>query len=145
VLDAAQLFLAVHRADVGVLVHRVADAERGEADLEFLGDFLDDRFLNKETRAGAADFALVEVDAVDDALDGLVDGGVLEDDVGRFAAEFEGEALELAVGARSGGGLGDALADFGGAGEGDLVDERMLDERLAGAAPALGIPARLVA
>jgi hypothetical protein len=33
--------------------------------------------------------ALVEEDAVDDALDRLVDGRVVEDDVGRLAAEFE--------------------------------------------------------
>jgi hypothetical protein len=35
--------------------------------------------------------ALVEEDAVDDALHRLVERGVLEDDVGRLAAEFEGQ------------------------------------------------------
>ena len=66
---------------------------------ELLDDDGKDGLLHEETGAGAADFALVEVDAADDALDGLVDAGVLEDDVGALAAEFEGEALERAVGA----------------------------------------------
>jgi len=37
--------------------------------------------------------ALVEEDAVDDALDGLVDRGVVEDDVGRLATQLEGDLL----------------------------------------------------
>jgi hypothetical protein len=73
--------------------------------------------------------ALVEVDAVDDALDGLVDGGVLEHDVGRLAAELEGEAR-----ARPGQRPLDQLADLGGAGERDLVDAGVGDERRTGRA-----------
>ncbi len=74
---------------------------------------------------------LVEEDAVDDALDRLVHGGVVEDDVGGLAAELEGHLL---VGA--GDGTGDGLADVGGAGEGDLVDARVLDDRATGLAGA---------
>ena len=70
------------------------------------------------------DLALVEVDAVDDALDRLVERRVVEDDVGGLATELEGQAL---VG--PGDALGDALADLGRAGEGDLVDVRMGDQR----------------
>ena len=77
----------------------------------------------KQTRSGAADVALVEEDAVDDAFDGLVDGGVVEDDVGGLAAEFEGELF-----AGAGEGVLDDFADFGGAGEGDLGGERMVDD-----------------
>ncbi len=50
--------------------------------------------------------------------------GVVEDDVGALAAEFEGELLEV-----PGGCLEDELADLGGAGEGDLVDIVMGRER----------------
>jgi uncharacterized protein YidB (DUF937 family) len=95
---------------------------------ELLDGLVEDGLLHEEARAGAADVALVEVDALDDAFDGLVDAGVLEDDVGGLAAEFEREAL---AGARDG--LGDALADLGGAGEGDLVDAGVVDEGRAGA------------
>ena len=70
--------------------------------------------------------ALVEEDAVDDALDGLVDRRVLEDDVGGLAAQFEGHLL-----ARRCAGPGDLLADLGGAGERHLVDARMGDQRAA--------------
>jgi hypothetical protein len=75
--------------------------------------------------------ALVEVDAVDDPLDGLVERRVVEDDVRGLAAELERELLagagELAL---------DRLPDLGRAGERDLVDVRVLDERSAGAAVA---------
>ena len=80
-------------------------------------DLLGDALLHEQPRAGAADVALVEEDPLDDALDGLVDRGVLEDDVGRLAAELEREA-DVAARQR---GL-DVLADGGRAGEGDLVD-----------------------
>src|SRR6185312_17429661 len=74
--DLVELHLRVDRADVGVLVERVADAERLEAALELLDQRLEDRLLREEARAGAADVALVEVDAVDDALDRLVESAI---------------------------------------------------------------------
>ena len=123
--------LRVDRADVGVLVERVADADRRQAVLELVDERLGDRLLDEQPRPGAADLALVEVDAVDDALDGLVERRVVEHDVGGLAAELEGQRL---VGA--GDALGDLLADLGRAGERDLVDVRVGDERhpdLAGA------------
>ena len=52
--------------------------------------------------------------------------GVVEDDVGRLAAQFERDLLQIA-----GGGLHDQLADFGRAGEGNLVDVRMGGQRRA--------------
>jgi hypothetical protein len=74
---------------------------------------------------------LVEVDAVDDSLDGLVERGVVEDDVRRLAAELEGQPLAAA------GKLAlDRLADLGRARERDLVDAVVLDELCAGAAVA---------
>ena len=94
-------------------------------------DFLCDAFLDEQPRAGAADVALVEEDAVDDAFDGLVERGVVEDDVGRLAAEFEGEFF-----AGAGEGALDDFADFGGAGEGDLGGERMVDHGGSGFAGA---------
>ena len=88
---------------------------------------LGDRLLDQQPRAGAADVALVEEDAVDDALDRLVDRGVVEDDVGRLAAELQGDPL-----AGAGHRPGDRPADLGRAGERHLVDVRVLDQRAAG-------------
>ena len=88
-------------------------------------DLLGDRLLHEQARAGAADVALVEEDAVDDALDGLVERRVVEDDVGGLAAELEAQAL-----GRAGDAALDQLADLGRARERDLVDAVVLDERL---------------
>ena len=87
----------------------------------------------KQPRAGAADVALVEEDPVDDPLDGLVDRGVLEDDVRRLAAELERQP-DLAPGER---GL-DVAADGGRAGERDLVDPVGAHERGARSTPSPG-------
>src|SRR4051812_5895730 len=80
-LDARQLLPGIDRADIGVLVERVADPQRGHAPLELLDRGLVDRLLHEQPRARAAHVSLVEVDAVDDPLDGLVERGVVEQDV----------------------------------------------------------------
>ena len=61
------------------------------------------------------------------AGNGGVEIGVVQDDVGRFAAEFERNFFQVA-----GGGVQDQLADFGGAGEGDFVHVGMRGESGAG-------------
>src|SRR4029079_1072843 len=100
--DLLELLLRVDRADVGVLVERVADPDRREAVLELLDQRLDDRLLGEQPRPRAADLALVEVDDVYDALDGLVERRVVEDDVRGLAAQLERQRLVRA---------GDALRD----------------------------------
>ena len=90
-----------------------------------------DRLLHEQARAGAADVTLVEVDAVDDALDRLVERRVVEDDVGGLAAELE---RQLLVGA--GDGALDRLADVGRAGERDLVDVGVRRRARAPVSPA---------
>ena len=90
--DPVQLLGGVDRADVGVLVQRVADAAAcAIRRLSASSTSSYDRLLHQQPRAGAADVALVEEDAVDDALDGLVDRRVVEDDVRGLAAELERE------------------------------------------------------
>src|SRR6185436_4581717 len=110
--DLLELRARVDRADVGVLVERIADAQRLDALAQLADHRLDDRFLHEEPRARAADVALVEVDAVDDALDRLVDRRVLEHDVRRLAAQLQGQLLLRARDRAL-----DAFADFGRAGE----------------------------
>ena len=129
--DAVQLLARIDRADVGVFVERIADAQRLDAVFEFAQDLAVDAFLDEESRAGAADVTLVEVNSVDDAFDRLIDRRVVHDDVGGLSAEFEGEFF-----AGAGDGAGDLFPDLGRAGEGDLVDSRMGDEGGAGLAGA---------
>src|SRR4051794_25391858 len=129
--DLLELRGGVDGPDVGVLVQWIADPQRREAALELRHERLVDRLLDEETRAGAADVSLVEVDAVDDSLDRLVERRVVEDDVRSLAAELERELLP---------GAGEAplnlLPHLRRAGERDLVDVLVLDERGAGAAVA---------
>jgi hypothetical protein len=127
--DPVELGGGVDRADVGVLVQRVADPQQRHPPLQGGQHLASDRFLDQQPGAGAADVALVEEDAVDDALDRLVHGRVVEDDVGRLAAQFQGHPL-----ARAGDRPRDLLADLGGTGERDLVHARVLDQRPTGLA-----------
>ena len=66
---------------------------------------------------------MVEVDTVHDALDGLINGSVVVDDVGSLAAELESELL-LGASDRPMNGL----PHLGRAGEGNLVHVRVFDE-----------------
>ena len=125
-LDLLELRPRVDRADVGVLVERVADPKGLQPILELGEQHVEDRLLDEQARAGAAHVALVEEDAVDHALDRLVERGVLEHDVRGLAAQLEREAL-----AAAGGRAPDRLADLGRARERDLVDGGV-DERGAG-------------
>src|SRR5690606_39030943 len=94
-----------------------------ETRLEAVDQLVVQRLLDEHPGAGAAHLALVEEDAVDDALDRLVDRRVGEDDVRGLAAQLQRRVL-----AGAGDLLRDALADRGRAGEGDLVDPRVADD-----------------
>src|SRR5690606_31115119 len=63
--DALELLGRVDRADVGVLVERVAEPQRREALLEPVDDLVVDRLLHEQPAAGAAHMTLIEEDAVD--------------------------------------------------------------------------------
>ena len=90
--------------------------------LGFGGDAFDypveDGALYVEAGAGAAALSVIEEDGAGGAADGGVEIGILEDYVGRLASQFEGNFFQVA-----GGGVHDEFADFGGSGEGDLIDE----------------------
>ena len=88
--------------------------------------------MDVEPARRRADLALVEEDALGGAGDRGLDVGVVEHDVRALAAELERDALEVRAARR----LRDQLADLGAAGEGDLVDVRVLGERGAGVAVA---------
>src|SRR6476646_4582867 len=94
--DAIELLARVDRTDVGVLVERIADAQRRHALLQLLDRGLVDRLLHEQARAGAAHVALVEVDAVDDPFDRLIERGVVEEDVRGLAPELERQLLASA-------------------------------------------------
>ena len=125
-VHAVVLFFADQRTHLGFAIEWRAEFDF----LGFLGHGFDelfvDRLLDEDAAAGGADFALIDEDAEERAVDGGFEIGVGEKDVGRLAAEFEGDALHSV-----GGLFHDDFADGGAAGEGDLVDVGMLNERSA--------------
>ena len=78
-----------------------------------------DRPLHEDAAAGRAHLALIDEHAEERAVDGRLEIGVGEEDVRRLAAELERDLLQ-----RAGGAAHDDAADFGAAGERDLVDVR---------------------
>ena len=103
---------------------RFAFERRAKLDaLGFFGhgfdEFRVDLFFDQDAAASGADFALIDEDAEEGAVDGGFPVGVGEENIGGLAAELEGDTLEGV-----GGGLDDDFADGGAAGECDFVDVR---------------------
>ena len=85
-----------------------------------------DAALHEQPRAGQADLPGVAEDRLDRPGDGVVEVGVVEDQVGALAAQLEADRGE--VGRR---GLADHARGRGLAGEGDPVDAAVLGQRRA--------------
>ena len=90
-------------------------------------DFVEGLLFDVEPRARAAALAVVEEDGAGHARNRRGDVGILEDDIGRLAAELERHLLQVASGR-----LHDELTDFGRAGERDFVHVGVRRERRAG-------------
>lgn len=122
--DAVELQLRDLGSLEGLNVEWVSDLVGLGALLEAGDELVVDALLHVDAGAGAAALAVVEEDTEVDPRDGVVDVGVVEDNVGRLASELKGDLLEVGVG----GGLEDLATDKGGAGEGDLVDVHVRGE-----------------
>lgn len=116
--DAVELQLADLRTLEGLLVEGVADVVGIGTGLEGLDELVVYALLDVDTGTGAAGLAVVVVDTKVDPVDGLLDVGVVEDDVGGLATKLQGNLLQVG----GGGSLHDLSADNGGAGEGNLVN-----------------------
>ncbi|MCY1225918.1 hypothetical protein D9M72_381300 [compost metagenome] len=88
--------------------------------MEALQHLVEGFALHVQARAGGAHLALVEEDGPGGTGGGLVEGGVVEHDHRRLAAQLQGEAGHV-LNRR----VTDQLAHRGGAGEGQLVDPGM--------------------
>lgn len=98
-----------------------------------LDNLVIDTLLHQHARAGRAHLPRVEEDAAGRGLRSRLDVRIIEDDVGRLATELKRHPFEVA-----GRALHDAAADAGRAGERNLVDIGMIDQRLADRAPGTG-------
>lgn len=93
---------------------------------EFGEKFVVDVFVNVGAFGTVADLSAEDDAGVDDAFDGGVDVGVVEDNRGGFAAEFEGDFGDV-----GGAGADDFLSGFDAAGERHHVGEGAGDECVA--------------
>src|SRR5580765_8492076 len=124
---AVELLAADERAHFRVAVERHAHFDGARLLHHRVEKALVDRSLDENAAAGRTDFALVEEDAEQRAFDRNLEIGVREEDVRRLAAELERNLLQRVRRAAH-----DRLADFHAAGESDLVDIGMSDDRCAG-------------
>ena len=122
--DVRRDLVAVPGADegagLGLLVERPAEPDQLRPLDEGVDERVVDRLLDDQARAGGADLAGVQEDRGEGVVEGDVDVGVREDDVGVLAAELEGDLLHR----RRGRGH-DRAAGLQAAGEGDQVDARV--------------------
>ena len=126
-VDPVVLFFADERPHLGVAFERRTELDA----LGFFGHGFDEfginLFFDQDAAAGGTDFALIDEHAEERAIHGGFPIGVGEENVRRFAAEFERDALERVRGA-----LDDDFADSGAAGESDFVHVGMRDDSGAG-------------
>lgn len=132
--DAVELQFRDLRSLEGGHVEWVSDLVGLGALLEAGDELVVDALLHVDAGAGAAALAVVEEDTKVDPRDGVVNVGVVEDDVGRLASKLEGDLLQVGVGS----GLEDLATDKGGAGEGDLVDIHVRGESGTGSLSEAG-------
>jgi hypothetical protein len=120
--DAVELELGYLGTLKGLLAERVTDLEGLDVGLELLHELVVDGSLDVDAGTGAAALAVVEEEAKGGPANGVVEVGVVKDNVGRLATELEGDLLEVGAG----GSLEDGPAGEGGAGESDLFDLHVL-------------------
>ncbi len=89
---------ASERTDVGVALHRVADAQGVHCRGELLGELIGDGFLDDEAFGGNAALAVVLVARAHGHGRGGVQIGVGENDEGIRAAQLQDLLLELLAG-----------------------------------------------
>ena len=129
-LDLGQLGRVVDRADVGVLVHRIADAQRGEAVLE-RSTKGPDRFLDEEAAPAQHTSPWLKKMPLTTPSIAWSIGASSKTMLAALPPSSSVSALS-----RPGDGPRDLLAHRGRSGEGHLVDVRVLDERNADLARA---------
>lgn len=116
--NTVELETGDHGALEGVVFERIADLVGRSTLLEALDELVVDTLLDQDTGAGTAALAVVEEDTKVGPGDGIVDISIVEDNVGRLAAEFQSNLLQVALS----GSLENHAADVGGASEGNLVN-----------------------
>ena len=132
-LDRLELLPAHQRTHLALGVERVAHLDRHRAADELTDEAVVDGALDEQARAGRAHLAGAGEDADERAVDGRVEVGVGEHDVGALAAELQADLLHVL-----GGPAHDVLADLDRARERDHVDVLVAGEVVADLAARAG-------
>ncbi|KAH3667451.1 hypothetical protein OGAPHI_003100 [Ogataea philodendri] len=119
---------------VGALLEWVANLELLDSSLELLQETVVPfrvGGLDVDSGTGTAHLSTVEENTGDEVLDGLFLVTVLKHDVWRLSTQFQGDLLDAL------GTLGhDVLTDTGGSGEGDLLDQWVVQDGVTAASAA---------
>lgn len=102
----------------GILGEGVTDLVLGGTLLEARNELVIDTLLDQQARTGTAALAVVVEDTKVGPRDGVVNVGIVKDNVGGLATELEGDLLQVGLGSS----LEDRAANQGRTGEGDLVN-----------------------
>lgn len=132
--DAVELQLGDLGTLEGVLGEGVAELVLGGTLLEALDELVVDALLDQQAGTGTAALAVVEEDTKVGPRDGVVNVGIVEDNVGGLAAELEGDLLQVTLGS----GLEDHTANQGGTSEGNLVNVHVAGDGGTGGATETG-------
>lgn len=118
----------------GVLGEGVTQLVLGGTLLEALNELVVDTLLDQQARTGTAALAVVVEDTKVGPGDGVINVGIVEDNVGGLATELEGDLLQVGLG----GGLEDHTANKGRTGEGNLVNVHVGRDGSTGGATETG-------
>ena len=94
-LDGLELLPADQRAHLAALVQAGPDLDGQGAAHQLADEAVVDRTLHEQARAGGAHLAAAGEDADEGAVDGGLEVGVGEDDVGALAAQLEADLLHV--------------------------------------------------
>lgn len=122
VVDVLHNSIELELGDLGTLEgiggEGVAELVLGGTLLEAGDELVVDALLDQQAGAGTAALAMVEEDTEVGPGDGVVDIGVIEDNVGRLTTQLEGDLLQVGLG----GSLQDGAANQGRTSESNLVN-----------------------
>ena len=125
---AGELLFGNKRAHLGIVSETGAKLDCSGGIGNAFHHVIKNIFLNIKPRAGTATLAVIEKDRAGGTGDGRFKvSGIFENNVGRFAAQLEGDFFKI-----SRGGVDNHFADLGGTGEGDLVHLIMRGQRGTG-------------
>ena len=124
--NALQLRRGINRANIRVLIHGVAHAQRRHAMQKFRLENVRDGFLNQQSTTRATHLSLVVENSKHGAFNRLIDSRIRENKLRALAAKFHGEAHRSARAT-----FHNAAANFSTARECDLVKAFMLSDGFA--------------